>query len=156
MHVVHLLFAHIPISAIILGWLFNRTCPHTPILPTFMTVVGAVSVVFMGIWIAVSCCEHSGTPCSNRQKLAVGMLSMPILICMVIEMFLVAHLSPNFDPTAEYYCSKMFYSFVICKEVVSAAAIIIAALFYFPGSGLHCCWPNCSFLSRGRAFYIRV
>ncbi|CAL1300837.1 unnamed protein product [Larinioides sclopetarius] len=75
-----------------------------------------------------------GRPCSNRQKLAVGILSIPLLICMVIEMCLAARLSPNFDPSSEDYCSKMFYDYLVGKKLISAVAIILAALLYFPGS----------------------
>ncbi|GBM66478.1 hypothetical protein AVEN_129266-1 [Araneus ventricosus] len=155
-HIIHLLFSYIPISAIILGSLFTHKCPQTSFLPIFVTVVGVVGVVFMGFWIVVCCCEHNETPCSNLQKFAFRMLSILLLAIVVIEMYLVGQLAPNFDPSAEDYCSKTFYYFVIGKEIVSGAAIIITVLLYFPGSSLHTCCQNCSVPSPASAFFSRL
>ncbi|XP_055925615.1 uncharacterized protein LOC129957355 [Argiope bruennichi] len=152
-HILQFVFSYMPVSAIIMGLIFNNECPQVSFLPLLVTVLGIVGIVCIGLWIAHSYCEHCGTACSTFLKCSIS-VSFVLLVSMVaMETYIIGCISPSFDTSAQEYCSKTFYFYVIYKEVVSAGALILVALLYFPGSGLHTCCRDCSAPSPASAFF---
>ncbi|XP_055925840.1 uncharacterized protein LOC129957523 isoform X3 [Argiope bruennichi] len=64
---------------------------------------------------------------------------------IIMDVYLLGHMSPSFDEFEKHYCNQTFYRYAILKNILTALAIVLGAIFYLPGnlSFIYSCFCNC-------------
>ncbi|XP_055925839.1 uncharacterized protein LOC129957523 isoform X2 [Argiope bruennichi] len=143
-HFFQFLFSLIPISGIIMAIIYAEECPASPTLPALGAILGALGVIFMGFWTAGTVYEQRGRTFFDQPK-SILSICITLLFLVALDVYLLGHMSPSFDEFEKHYCNQTFYRYAILKNILTALAIVLGAIFYLPGnlSFIYSCFCNC-------------
>lgn len=132
-HIFQVLFSFIPLSAIVMGVLFDDKCMEFELLPAYGGMVGVIGLLVTGLWIYISYCHRFDRSIPDTINILFASFLMVLLLSELVDMSIFGVMAYNYNEVSTN-CSRTFYCYAFYKQIATGAFAILAGLLYLPGS----------------------